>query len=44
MPNADYDKDINPRFYFYIENFMKNTWEAIIGMEIHVQLATETYL
>jgi len=43
MTGADYDNDII-RIYFYIENFMKNTWEAIIGMEIHVQLATETYL
>jgi hypothetical protein len=32
----------NPRFYFLTTKIMKEGWEAIIGMEIHAQLATET--
>ncbi len=27
---------------FTRETFMKEGWEAVIGMEIHAQLATET--
>ena len=30
------------RVLFFLEIFMKNGWETIIGMEIHAQLATET--
>ncbi len=35
---------IDPRFIYFIyqETLMKEGWEAIIGMEIHAQLATET--
>ena len=36
--NADYDLGHCPRFTFMI----KEGWEAVIGMEIHAQLATST--